>query len=139
MVARDAPSARLCTLAAQAETMLKNPQDARTWMQRAATAPAEPDWSDLDPEGEAFDYSDQDWRRLVFSYGEKGELIHPRYERGAARRAALDLPKKETASAVNDLRDLDPPRQPDDPGTGKIIDTDDLADRLDSLLDKPES
>ena len=139
MVSDDAPSARLCTLAAQAETMLKNPQDARTWLQRAATAPAEPDWSDLDPEGEAFDYSDQDWRRLVFSYGEKGELIHPRYERGAARRVALDLPKQDTASEVNDLRDLDSPRQPDDPGTSKIIDTDDLADRLDSLLDKPES
>jgi len=135
------PSARLCTLAAQAETMLKNPQDARIWMERAATAPAEPDWSDLDPEGEAFNYSDQDWRRLVFSYGERGELIHPRYERGAARLApaALKLtPHSETKDAEIDIRELgDTPGQPDDPGASKIIDTDDLADRLDSLLDKP--
>jgi len=81
------------------------------WMERAARAPAEPDWSDLDPEGDAFDYTNQDWRRLIFTYGEKGELIHPRYERGAARRAPLQ----------------------------KGVDTDDLAERLDSLLDKPES
>jgi len=74
-------------------------------MERAATAPAEADWSDLDPEGEAFDYMDQDWRRLVFSFGEKGELIHPRYEQ---------------ASGLGD------------------VDTDDLAGRLDSLMDKPK-
>ena len=143
MVNDGEPSARLCTLAAQAETMLKNPQDARIWLERATTAPAEPDWSDLDPEGEAFDYSDQDWRRLVFSYGERGELIHPRYERGAARRAPvpLNLETHPAATEVEvDIRELgEVPRQPDDPGASKIIDTDDLADRLDSLLDKPDN
>ncbi len=125
MVTKGTPSARLCTLAAQAETMLNNQQDARIWMERAATAPAEADWSDLDPEGEAFDYTDQDWRRLVFSYGKEGELIHPRYERGAARRKPITVKSSETVTpkASNKLGD---------------VDTDNLAGRLDNLLDKSE-
>ncbi len=142
LVNEETPSARLCTLAAKAETLLSNPQDARIWMERAATAPAEPDWSDLDPEGDAFDYTDQDWRRLIFTYGEKGELIHPRYERGAARRAPLAL-NLETSSGEEAEEavsvDTQMPRQPDDSGTSKVIDRDDLAERLDSLLDKPEA
>ena len=130
MVAEGSPSARLCTLAAQAETMLNNQQDARIWMERAATAPAEADWSDLDPEGEAFDYTAQDWRRLIFSFGKDGDLIHPRYERGAARRKPITvkLTEKEsniqTPNASNKIGD---------------VDADDLAGRLDNLLDKPKS
>jgi len=131
LVSGDTPSARLCALAAKAETLLNNPQDARIWMERAATAPAEPDWSDLDPEGDAFDYTDQDWRRLIFTYGEKGELIHPRYERGAARRAPLAMSIKPSSG--------DPSSdQVDEPEVKKVVDTDDLAERLDSLLDKPD-
>ncbi len=128
MVSQGTPSARLCTLAAKAETMLKNQQDARIWMERAATAPAEADWSDLDPEGDAFDYADQDWRRLVFSYGEKGELIHPRYERGAARRQPLEISVPKTGQGASS------------PATNTdVVDKDDLASRLDSLMDKPDS
>lgn len=142
LVSEEKASARLCTLAAKAEGMLNNPQDARIWMERAATAPAEPDWSDLDPEGEAFDYTDQDWRRLVFTFGEKGELIHPRYERGAARRAPLAM-SLDTHPAVQEVDAVAlesiASRQPDDPGMNKVVDTDDLADRLDSLLDKPDT
>ena len=130
MVKDGTPSARLCTLAAQAETMLKNQQDARIWMERAATAPAEADWSDLDPEGDAFDYMDQDWRRLVFSFGEKGELIHPRYERGAARRKPLDLKVSKDP--------VEAPPAVTDSQLG-AVDTDDLADRLDNLMDKPNT
>jgi len=137
LVSGETPSARLCTLAAKAEAMLNNPQDARIWMERAATAPAEPDWSDLDPEGDAFDYTDQDWRRLIFTYGEKGELIHPRYERGAARRVPLAMPLG--AQAKNDKAALSAKSQSDEPSPKKTIDTDDLAERLDSLLDKPDA
>ena len=118
------PSARLCLLAAQAEAQLKNNSDANVWVQRAAIAPREADWSDLDPSGDSFDYTAQDWRRLVFSYGDTGELIHPRAEKQAAARlpGLGDIgaePANET-SASNDA-------------SGK--DGDDLADRLDSLLD----
>jgi len=142
LVNKETPSARLCTLAAKAETLLKNPQDARVWMERAATAPAEPDWSDLDPEGDAFDYTNQDWRRLIFTYGDKGELIHPRYERGAARRAPLKIdietpssPKADTDASSDDISN----QALDNSGVNKGQDTDDLAERLDSLLDKPEN
>ena len=111
-------------------------------MERAATAPAEPDWSDLDPEGDAFDYTDQDWRRLIFTYGEKGELIHPRYERGAARRAPLAL-NLETHPAAKEVVvvpvDEILNKTPVDSGANKAVDTNDLGQRLDSLLDKPET
>lgn len=142
LVSGKTPSARLCALAAKAETLLKNPQDARVWMERAATAPAEPDWSDLDPEGDAFDYTNQDWRRLIFTYGDKGELIHPRYERGAARRAPLIIEGEapSTAKVDNDVSSDEFSNQElDDSGVNKTVDTDDLAERLDSLLDKPEN
>jgi HemY protein len=141
LVSVDTPSARLCTLAAKAETLLKNPQDARIWMERAATAPAEPDWSDLDPEGAAFNYTNQDWRRLTFTYGEKGELIHPRYERGAPRRAPLTFENEEPSGTTKDngasgvLRS----NMPDDQDVNKSVDSNDLAKRLDSLLDKPKN
>ena len=134
LLSQDTPSARICTLAAKAEGLLNNPQDARIWMERAATAPSEPDWSDLDPEGDAFDYTEQDWRRLVFTFGESGELIHPRYERGAERRAAIPLKEEKNAvpKAKSDM--------PSDHNTeDKTINNGDLAERLDSLLDKPES
>jgi len=125
------PSGRICTLAAQAEIMLNNPADARVWTERAATAPAEPDWSDLDPQGDAFDYTDQDWRRLVFSFGENGDLIHPRFEAGAPRRNPVPSLKGQPPSE----NALGAGRQPDDPGT-ILTDSDpnDLAERLDSLL-----
>lgn len=140
----DAPSARVCQLAYRAETMLNNPADARIWLERAATATAEADWSDLDPQGDAFDYSDPDWRRLVFSFGDTGELIHPRFEAGSARRVALSANSGGTqaeapVAAPTPKPNLDnvTPRQPDDPGVkgstvGKV--EDDLADRLDNLL-----
>lgn len=155
LVNKDEPTARLCQLAYRAETMLNNPGDARIWLERAAVAPAEADWSDLDPSGDAFDYSDADWRRLVFSFGDTGALIHPRFEAGAARRpAAPDLTgggaaeaerkpphgsktkgKAKTSEAGPEV----PRRQPDDPGVSGQDNQDDLAGRLDSLLgdDKP--
>ena len=154
---KDNPSARLCVLAAQTETLLKNPKDAALWMQRAATAPREADWSDLDPSGESFDYSSQDWRRLVFSFGETGELIHPRAERQDPRRlpgAGLrpvapavsetapqtnpkTAPKTTSETPSAPVETPKPVRQPDDPGVVKSANKDDLAGRLDSLLDKP--
>jgi len=174
LLADDPVSQRLCVLAAKTETLLDNPTDARVWMEKAATAPAEPDWSDLDPNGDAFNYSDRDWRRLVFSFGEDGELIHPRFEAGAARRAVLkgiaalpdpnvrdpdmrDPDMRDSGMEDSDMEGLDDAkpetsasasaseidsdgqlsRQPDDPGAEIMRDTDDLAERLDSLLDDP--
>lgn len=128
----DAPSARICQLAAQAEALCKNTSDARLWTQRCASAPIEPDWSDLDPEGPAFDYSDTDWRRLIYSYGDQGELIHPRYERFEKMRPAgfgqpeladspnaegdnLAKPKSVASDSAKTPDDIKAP-SPDDPG-----------------------
>lgn len=101
LLAREEPSARLCALVAQAEQRAGNSEAAREWMNRAASAPGEADWSDLDPDGPAFDYEDADWMRLVFSYGDAGKLIHPRHERYAraidvAPKPALEAPKPAT-------------------------------------------
>lgn len=135
--AEDTPSSRLCVLAAQTEERLNNPTDAKLWMQRAATAPREADWSDLDPSGESFDYSPQDWRRLVFSFGDTGELIHPRFDSRAPLRLP-GIPEIETLSDTGEEDVAEPMTQPDDPGAAPI-EGDDLAERLDSLLDRPKS
>lgn len=161
------PTARLCVLAAQTETILQNPADASLWMQRAAIAPREADWSDLDPAGDSFDYSAQDWRRLVFSFGDTGELIHPRAERqdaaklpftlktlpisaqskdsdtvqNSVQKTSVNTPKDVIAKDTQTPIGHDPQmRRPDDPGVPEIKGPkkkggDDLAGRLDSLLD----
>ncbi len=68
-------------------------EEARAWVARAQAAPEEPDWSDLDPDGRAFHYRRADWARLVATYGETGELTHPRLERQERTIAlAPDLP-----------------------------------------------
>ena len=108
------PSARICQLAAQAEALCENPADAQLWTQRCVGAPVEADWSDLDPEGPAFTYSDTDWRRMIYSYGDKGELIHPRYERFEKMRPAglglpeiSDTPDNSKTPEVSDPKDSD--------------------------------
>jgi len=75
------PSARLCGLFAQAAQASGDMAEARRWVAQAALAAGEPDWSDLDPEGPAFAYTREDWARLVYSFGDTGQLIHPRHER----------------------------------------------------------
>lgn len=80
---RENPSSRICILFAQVARGRGDENGARTWLAQAAAAPREPDWSDLDPEGPAFLYDDNDWARLVYVFGDGGQLIHPRMERGA--------------------------------------------------------
>lgn len=120
------PTARLCLLAAEAERALGNPTDAGMWTERAATAPHERDWSDLDPEGPGFAYESQDWRRLVFSFGDTGELVHPRAERQDAIRRPTPEAKPEPLRLA----------APEDDGAETDNDPDDdLARRFDDLMD----
>jgi HemY protein len=119
LLSEDEPTARLCLLVAQAERDLDNEADARLWTERAATAPHELDWSDLDPEGPGFAYEPQDWRRLVFSYGDTGALVHPRAERQESVRRPTPEPNAEPLRLVAPEIDADP----------------DLAQRFDDLLD----
>lgn len=79
---RENPSSRICILFAQVARGRGDENAARTWLGQAAAAPREADWSDLDPEGPAFLYDDSDWARLVYVFGDGGQLIHPRMERG---------------------------------------------------------
>ncbi len=76
-----APSARLLALAARLARLEEREEAARRYMARAAHAPGEPDWSDIDASGAAFAFSEADWRRMVFAFGDEAELIHPRHER----------------------------------------------------------
>lgn len=105
---RENPTSRICILFAQVARGRGDENGARTWLAQAAAAPREPDWSDLDPEGPAFLYDDSDWARLVYVYGDGGQLIHPRMEQGgmdalgpvlALPTAALTPPRNEPASA----------------------------------------
>lgn len=92
---RENPSSRICNLFAAACKGRGDEDGFRKWMQQATVAPREADWSDLDPEGPAFLYDDSDWARLVYVYGDAGQLIHPRLERGGrdvGQGSVLSLP-----------------------------------------------
>ncbi|MEM9599957.1 MAG: hypothetical protein AAF926_02945, partial [Pseudomonadota bacterium] len=124
MLEEETLTARLCLLAAEAERALGNRVDATLWTERAATAAHEQDWSDLDPEGPGFDYEPQDWRRLIFSFGDTGVLIHPRGDRAKAVRRPTPDPERDPRRLLG----------PDD----SVVDDDeddDLARRFDDLLD----
>jgi HemY protein len=106
---RENPSSRICILFAQVARGHGDENAARTWLGQAAAAPREPDWSDLDPDGPAFLYDDNDWSRLVYVFGDGGQLVHPRMERGhadalgpvlALPTAALTPPRRDDAEQV---------------------------------------
>ncbi len=95
----ESPSARLCTLMEAIARGRGDTEDAHRWAHQAASAAREPDWSDLDPDGRAFNYSDEDWSRLVYQFGDAAQLIHPRYESygrelEALARVALPAPRE---------------------------------------------
>ncbi len=74
-------TARVAGLHARVAFASAQPDEARLWLAKGMSAPQEPDWTDLDPEGRAFAYQAADWARLVITFAETGELIHPRHER----------------------------------------------------------
>lgn len=117
---KDEPATqRLCGLQARAATQLGQPETARAWAARGLTAPGEPDWSDLDPQGRAFPYGQGDWTRLVSLWAETGELAHPRFDRRERTLNDLpDLPARWETSApfVIAAPPADFAPLPDDPG-----------------------
>ncbi|THD58278.1 heme biosynthesis HemY N-terminal domain-containing protein [Phenylobacterium sp.] len=90
-------TARIAGLRARVAFAAGQPDEARLWLAQGMNAPAEPDWSDLDPEGRAFAYPPADWARLAIAYAETGDLIHPRFERG--ERGLSELPELPIAYA----------------------------------------
>lgn len=81
LLAQGVKTARLCALAARLSRLEGEEEAARRLMARAAHAPGEADWSDIDEEGRPFPYGEEDWKRMVFAWGDEARLIHPRYER----------------------------------------------------------
>ena len=113
------PSTRVCGLMARVAFAAGEADEARAWMARGAAAPQEPAWTDLDPRGRAFAYTPADWARLVATFSETGELIHPRHERREAVMTELpELPASYEAAGA--YLDADPGLgfAPDDPGDG---------------------
>ena len=88
---REPVTRRLAGLFARIAIQLGDRDEARAWTLRGVGAPQEPDWSDLDPEGRAFAYTAADWARVAMAYAERGELAHPRFERG--ERGVSELPE----------------------------------------------
>ena len=107
---REFPSSRIAAMFAQVARGRGDENAARTWLAQAATAPREPDWSDLDPDGPAFLYDDNDWARMVYSFGDAGQLIHPRMERGAndAFGGSLTLPTAALSPPRRERREEEP-------------------------------
>jgi HemY protein len=114
------PTSRLLALRAGAALIQADKKGFDDWMQKAAVAPREPDWSDLDPEGSAFAYEDEDWARMVEAFGDSGKLIHPRLERLQSSRLIMaDANSTSGASLITapkpNQETLNPPSA-DDPG-----------------------
>lgn len=109
LLVEEKPTARLCLLMERALKGYGDKPEADRWARMATTASREADWSDIDPRGGAFDYDAKDWARLVYAFGDVGDLIHARHESfgrelEAGRTIALPAPVDETegVSAVSD-------------------------------------
>lgn len=111
-IIEEGATGRLCTLMEAVARGRGDAEEAARWSRLAASAAREPDWSDIDPDGRAFDFSDEDWARMVYTYGDGGILIHPRYEgygRELETLSRLALPPVEAPPAPA------PNAQPDKP------------------------
>ena len=80
LLVEENPTARLCLLMERALKGYGDQVEAQRWGRMAASASREADWSDIDPKGNAFDYDRAGWSRLVYAFGDVGDLVHARYE-----------------------------------------------------------
>lgn len=112
------PTSRLLALRAQIALNSDDKANYEDFMQKAAVAPREPDWSDLDPDGSAFAYEDEDWARMVTSYGDNGVLLHPRLEKLQPSRTIKHGSDDAPALISPSQSKGEPISQPDDPGLG---------------------
>lgn len=80
LLVEENPTARLCLLMERALKGYGDPVEAQRWGRMAVSASREADWSDIDPKGNAFDFDRASWSRMVYAFGDVGELVHPRYE-----------------------------------------------------------
>jgi HemY protein len=78
----DKVTKRVCAVMARGASALQDMDAARTWVAKAKMARSEPEWSDIDAEGRAFEYGAGDWSDLILTFAGKAALTHPRFERG---------------------------------------------------------
>lgn len=116
LLVEENPTARLCLLMERALRGYGDNSEAARWGRMAVSASREPDWSDIDPKGNAFDFDQKGWARLVYAFGDVGDLVHPRYESfgrelEAGRVPALPGPEPEEPAPVPKAteRPLSPP------------------------------
>ncbi|WP_018997234.1 heme biosynthesis protein HemY [Hirschia maritima] len=103
-ILREGETTRLCTLMEAISGGRGESEEAARWSRTASSAAREADWSDIDPDGRAFVFSNEDWTRLVYTFGDEGNLIHPRYETYGGEletiaHIALPAPAKENFSS----------------------------------------
>jgi HemY protein len=105
-VLEDNVTSRACALMADLMRASGKSDVATMWAARAAASPRESDWSDLELDGKAFSYSDAEWARLAYVFGDAGQIIHPRQEaqaRDLPANAMLALPSTRGVMAVERL------------------------------------
>lgn len=104
------PTGRLCMLMQKALAGYGDEKEATRWGQMAASASREPDWSDLDPTGDAFNYDTRDWSRMVYAFGDVGDLVHPRYEQFGKE---IEV-SKQLALPAPETKEFEPPKVTED-------------------------
>ncbi len=115
VLVEEGPTARLCLLMERALKGYGDANEAARWARMAASAAREGDWSDLDPKGGAFTYSQEDWSRLVYAFGDAAQLVHPRHE---AFGRELEAGRAPAALAAPDAAGGAPPKTPLAPPRG---------------------
>lgn len=114
LLVEEKPTARLCLLLEKALRGYGDLTEAERWGGMAVTAAREPEWSDIDPRGGAFQYAKSDWSRLVYAFGDAGTLVHPRYETSereldARRPVALPAPNTQNQAKTPRTEIVTPP------------------------------
>jgi HemY protein len=111
---------RLLGLMARACLALRDRDGANTYIAKASLARAEPQWSDIDADGMAFNYGPADWTQIILTFAQNARLSHPRYDRAApilpelpdvASRYVASIPFVKAAQ-----KSATPTPLPDDPG-----------------------
>ena len=112
-------TARVLDLKARAAWAMGQVAQARSLAARAAEAPADADWSDIDPDGRAFPYERADWARIITAWADEAALVHPRFERREEILAEAPIePERRVEAAPFEAQAEETLawRAPDDPG-----------------------
>ncbi len=140
-VGDDKLTKRVCAVMARAAAAVQDMDSARAWVAKATLARSEPEWSDIDAEGRAFEYGATDWSNLILTFAGKAILVHPRFERSEKGLPEMpDMPTRYVPSmpfikAAQKRSNHIP--QPDDPGIFDAAITGQDLDEVEDATPKP--